>query len=268
MTDKMRLHKAIALTGIASRRKAEILISEGRVRLNNKIVTRQGIVVDPSKDKIEVFGKKLDFKITEKIYFLLNKPKDCVTSVKDPHNKKTVMHLLPKIKGLFPVGRLDKDTTGLLLITNDGDLAYRLTHPKFNVFKVYNVTVKPETTNNAQGRGGLNLPYLVDKVKLLEKGIVIDNKKTAPCKTKIAGAVPASARTGLWPQKQATIQITIHEGRKRQVKRMFEAIGYKVLELDRVEYAGLKNDIKLGTYRELSKKEIEKLHSITRHCKE
>ncbi|MFH0733008.1 MAG: pseudouridine synthase [Candidatus Omnitrophota bacterium] len=133
----MRLQKAIAQAGVASRRKAEALIGEGKVKVNGKIINTQGFIVDLSIDSIEVNGKSISIAARKKHYFLLNKPTGYVTSVSDPHNDKNVMHLIPKIKGLFPVGRLDKNTTGLLLITNDGELAHRLMHPRFNISNTY-----------------------------------------------------------------------------------------------------------------------------------
>ena len=231
MSPRIRLHKAIAQAGIASRRKAEKLIASGKVRVNGKIVKKQGVIVEPSRDTIEVLGGKISPFAKRKYYFLLNKPVGYVTTTKDPHHRKTVMELVPDIKGLFPVGRLDKNTTGLLLITNDGELAYRLTHPKFEIEKVYNAEVDGD--------------IIESELKKLEKGVHIDGKRTSPCKIKISN--------------KATVQLKIHEGRKRQVRRMFEAIGHRVLKLDRIEYAGIRAGIKRGACRKLRPSEIKKL---------
>lgn len=232
MSPRIRLHKAIAQAGIASRRKAEKLIASGKVRVNGKIVKKQGVIVEPSRDTIEVLGGKISPFAKRKYYFLLNKPVGYVTTTKDPHRRKTVMELIPDIKGLFPAGRLDKNTAGLLVITNDGELAYRLTHPKFEIEKVYNAEVDGDITES--------------ELKKLEKGVYIDGKRTAPCKLKVFN--------------KTKVQITIHEGRKRQVRRMLETIGHKVLKLDRIEYAGIKADIKRGACRKLRAAEIKNLY--------
>lgn len=237
-SEKIRLNKAIARAGIAARRKADELIAQGRVKVNGKLIKLLGTKVDISKDAIEVSGKKLDFFKKDKHYFLLNKPAGHITSIHDPHNKKNVMQLVPMINGLFPVGRLDKNTTGLLLITNDGELAHRLTHPKFNMPKVYNAEVDGK---------------LIDMdLKRLEKGIFLDGEKTAPCKVKTIVGAASRQRT--------QIQITLHQGRKRQIRRMLGKLGYNVLKLDRMEYAGIKKDIKLGGYRKLKESEIKSLY--------
>jgi len=232
MSPRIRLHKAIAQAGIASRRKAEKLIASGKVRVNGKIVKKQGVIVEPSTDTIEVLGGKIPPFAKRKYYFLLNKPVGYVTTTKDPHRRKTVMELVPDIKGLFPVGRLDKNTAGLLVITNDGELAYRLTHPKFEIEKVYNAEVNGDITES--------------ELKKLEKGVFVDGKRTSPCKIKILN--------------KTTVQLNIHEGRKRQVRRMFEAIGHRVLKLDRIEYAGIKPDIKRGNFRRLKPSEVKSLY--------
>ena len=232
MSPRIRLHKAIAQAGIASRRKAEKLIASGKVKVNGKIVKKQGVIVEPSRDTIEVLGGKIPPFAKRKYYFLLNKPVGYVTTTKDPHRRKTVMELVPDIKGLFPVGRLDKNTTGLLLITNDGELAYRLTHPKFEIEKVYNAEVDGDITES--------------ELKKLEKGVYIDGKRTSPCKIKILN--------------KATVRLKIHEGRKRQVRRMFEAIGHRALKLDRIEYAGIRAGIKRGACRKLRPSEIKDLY--------
>ena len=231
MSPRIRLHKAIAQAGIASRRKAEKLIASGKVRVNGKIVKKQGVIVEPSRDTIEVLGGKISPFAKRKYYFLLNKPVGYVTTTKDPRRRKTVMELVPDIKGLFPVGRLDKNTTGLLLITNDGELAYRLTHPKFEIEKIYNAEVDGDITES--------------ELKKLEKGVYIDGKRTSPCKIKILN--------------KAIVRLKIHEGRKRQVRRMFEAIGHRVLKLDRIEYAGIRAGIKRGACRKLRPSEIKRI---------
>lgn len=240
MIGPIRLNKALAQAGIASRRKAEELIARSKVKVNGKLVKKQGVIIDPLKDIIEVSGNNISLLAEKKYYFLLNKPAGYVTTTSDPHHKKTVMNFLPKIKGLFPAGRLDKNTTGLLLITNDGELTYRLTHPKFEISKVY----------NAEVAGIISEPEL----KRIEKGVYFDGKRSVPCNAKVVKKV--SNRT--------IVQLEIHEGRKRQVRRMFEAIGHKVLKLDRIEYGRIKKDIKIGSFRKLKDTEVKMLYNKAR----
>jgi len=233
---KIRLNKFIAICGIASRRKADELIKQGRVTVNGEIVEKLGIKVDPEKDVIEVDGKKITYK-EKLIYLALYKPKGYIVSLKDPYNRPKVMDLLPGFKErIFPVGRLDYDSEGILLLTNDGELAYRLMHPRYKIERIYRVEVK-----------GIPGP---EKLEKLERGIPLYGKRTAPSKVKLI------AKKG----KRALLEIRLYEGRKRQVKLMFLAIGHPVLKLKRISFGGITiKGLKPGEWRYLTKNEIEML---------
>jgi 23S rRNA pseudouridine2605 synthase len=235
---KIRLQVFLSHNGIASRRGAMDLVQSGRVSVNGQVVNEPSTPVDPSKDKITFDGKLVEAK--QFSYILLNKPEGYVTTKEDAHAEKTVMDLLPKaFSHLVPVGRLDRDSEGLLLLTNDGDLAYRLTHPKFDVDKTYMVWI-----------GG----KLVDeKKRRLEQGIMIEGVKTAPCKVHdVKDHV-----------EQSEFLMTIHEGRKRQVRLMLKAVGCSVRYLKRVAQGPLKlNDLPTGKWRELTPDEITQLKAI------
>ena len=231
-----RIQKIIANSGYISRRKAEELIKNGKVKVNGITVRELGEKAS-SKDVIEVDGYVI--KNEEKEYYLLNKPRGVVTTTKDEHNRKTVIDLIPTTKRIYPVGRLDYDTTGVLLLTNDGELTNLLTHPKNNIDKLYIAKVKG----------------LIGKkeIQALERGVVIDGKKTSRSK----------ARIKKYDKKSDTsiVELIIHEGRNHQVKKMFEALGYQVLKLKRERFSFLTTDgLKSGEYRKLSPKEIKKLY--------
>jgi len=235
---KERLQKIIARAGVASRRKSEEFIKDGRVSVDGKIVTEMGLKVDPRRQVIKCDGKVISQE-EEKIYILLNKPKGYVTTLHDPQGRPIVTSLLKGIDArVFPVGRLDFDTEGALLLTNDGELAQRIIHPKFEVNKTYVVTVAGRPASQ--------------QIALLESGVIIENKKTSPAKVKV-----------LKGTKHTTIiKVIIHEGRKRQVRKMFSAIGHKVLELKRVAYGGLKlGGLPTGKYRVLKKTELARIFS-------
>ncbi len=223
----MRLLIFLARTGSCSRRKALDLIKLGHVSVNAEKVTEPSFVIS-DKDAVVLDGRPVVLK--EKTYILLNKPKGVVTTVADRFAKKTVLDLLPeRFKHLFPVGRLDKDTTGLLLLTNDGDLAYRLTHPSFEVEKTYQVI--------------LDKNLLAKDKSILESGITLEGKKTAACRILKTGAT--------------NFQITIHEGRKRQVRRMFCELGYEVIGLCRLRQGPLSlGGLKTGCWRFLNEDEV------------
>ena len=235
----MRLQVALSRAGCASRRKVVFFIKEGSVTVNGRIVTEPGYNVDPLKDKIIFKGKAV--KAQRKVYFLLNKPKGVITTVTDTHNRKTVLDLVPKTgHRLYPVGRLDKDTSGLLLLTNDGDMAYHFTHPKFQIKRVYEAVVKGSLQEK--------------KIKILEKGILLDSIRTAPCKIQVLRASIAKTR----------LKITIQEGRKRQIRNMFESIGYPVIKLKRIKFGELKlGGLKPGDYRKLTDREALYLQKTT-----
>ena len=227
----MRLQVFLSKAGISSRRRAVKIIESGKISINGKKVFESSFRVNPEKDKVSLKGKII--KPKEKIYIVLNKPKGVTTTKKDSFADKTVMDLLPqKLNHLNPVGRLDKDTAGLLLLTNDGEFINRLTHPRFNVKKLYAVKLDKK---------------LGDKEKVrLEKGIALDEKRTAPCKITL--------------KQKSDIEITLGEGRKRQIKRMFSKLGYKVLDLRRLKEGSLAlGELPEGKWRILKKEEIYKL---------
>ena len=232
-----RLQKVIAQAGYCSRRKAEELIDKGKVKVNGEIIKEQGVKVNTS-DFIEVEGNPLN-KIEDKVYYLLNKPRGVVATSSDEKGRKTVVDLIKTNKRIYPVGRLDYDTTGLIILTNDGELTNYLIHPKNNVEKVYVAKIKGLITK--------------EQLKRLCNGIIIDGKKTSKAKAKIL-KIDKKTNTSV-------VQLIIHEGKNHQVKKMFEAIGYDVLKLKRESIAFLTLDgIKSGDYRELSIKEVKKLY--------
>lgn len=234
-----RLQKIMAASGVASRRKAEEIIAAGRVTLNGKVVTEQGTKADPERDEICVDGKAL--KKTERlVYYMLNKPKGYVTTVSDPEGRPTVMDLLPKSgERVYPVGRLDYASEGLLLMTNDGALAARLMKAGSHVPKTYRVKIsgKPEEKAVARLRAGVAIE--------LENGRRV---KTSPAKIQLAedGANP-------W------FEVVLIEGRNRQIRRMFETVGHHVEKIRRVQLGPLALDVEPGKFRELTRKEVEEL---------
>lgn len=235
-----RLQKVMAASGIASRRKSEELILRGKVRVNGKVITEVGFKVDPLQDVIEVEGKRIQ-PVQQYIYLLLNKPKGVITSVTDPQGRTTVIDLLQPIKErVYPVGRLDYQTEGLLLLTNDGELAYRMTHPKFEIEKEYIALVK--------GRPSF------ENIQQLQKGILLEDGMTAPAEVEILGEDVKG---------NCTLKMVIHEGRNRQVRRMCEAIGHPVIHLRRVRIGFIQiQDLKPGDYRHLETHEIQKLKQL------
>ena len=234
-----RIQKVIAQSGYTSRRNAEKLILEGRVSVNGKTITQLGTKVD-NNDNIEIDGKMLN-KSDNKIYVLLNKPRGVISSTNDEKNRKTVIDLIDTEERIYPVGRLDYDTTGLILLTNDGKLANKLMHPKNNISKTYLVKVKGILTKDS-----------IDKLK---NGIIVDNRKVEIIDFKIK-------KKDL--EKQMTyISITIIEGRNHIVKNLFKELGYLVEKLSRTNYAFLDiKDLKSGEYRFLTIKEVKKLYSL------
>ncbi|MDD6323183.1 MAG: pseudouridine synthase [Bacilli bacterium] len=233
-----RLQKIIANSGYCSRRKAEQLITEGLVKVNGIVIKDLGTKASYS-DTITINGSTL--KLEEKEYILLYKPRGVVSSAKDEKGRKTVVDIVESKNRLYPVGRLDYDTSGIILLTNDGVLTNLLTHPKHEVEKVYLVKIDE-----------LVIPT---KVKSLAKGVIIDGQKTSNAKVKIK-KLDRKKKTSL-------IELTIHEGKNHQVKKMFEAIGYKVSKLKRQQFAGLNlNGLKSGEYRHLNIKEVKTLYAI------
>ena len=237
--NKIRLQVALAKANVASRRAAVKIIEEGRVEVNGEILTKKGSRIDISKDKITVDGRRVQFS-ERKFYYILNKPKDVLSASGDPRGRKTVMDFVPKKEArLYPVGRLDKDTTGLIILTNDGEFTYRLTHPKFEMERVYEAKVKG----------------LVKEKDLLriKKGIFIEGKRARA--DKVIFKYKSNDFTGL--------EVVLHEGRKREVRRLLEAIGHPVLELKRIAYGPLKlGTLKVGEVRKLAEEELKKLKAI------
>ena len=282
--EKIKLHKYIASSGVASRRKAEELILQGKIKVNGKIVTELGSKVDPKKDKVEFNDKVLKIE-DKKIYILLNKPIGYVTTVKDQFQRDTVMDLLKGVEEkVVPAGRLDMYTSGALILSNDGDFINKVTHPKNEIEKTYNVTVVGKITNEdvkrLQEGVEINLSdkFSTDEIrysKSSEKADVIKgNKKlieTDEIKSykKLAGIDEAKyltkpAKVKILKidedKKISRIQVTIHEGKNREVRKMCEAIGKKVLALHRARIGNIDvKDLKLGKWRYLTKQEIDKL---------
>ena len=234
----IRLQKFLADSGIASRRKCEKIILEGRVKVNTKVVTELGTKVNPYKDFIEVDGKVLK-RQEDKIYILLNKPIGYVTTVRDQFKRPTVMDLLKGIQTrIVPVGRLDMYTSGALILSNDGEFINKITHPSHEVDKTYNVTIK----------GKINQ----EEIEQLKKGVDIGDYVTKPAKVKI---LKIDENKNI-----SRIQITIHEGKTRQVRRMCKAINKSVIGLHRAAIGNITvKNLKLGEYRSLNNKEIEDL---------
>ena len=237
--EEVRLQKYIASSGVASRRKAEELIKQGKIKVNNEKVTELGTKINPSKDKVEYEGRIVTVE-QEKVYILLNKPIGYVTTAKDQFNRDSVLDLVKVKQRIVPVGRLDMYTSGALLLTNDGDFVYQVTHPKHEIEKTYTVTIKGIVRK--------------EEVEMLKKGVKIENYITNPAKVKILKTDEEKV--------QSRLEITIHEGKNRQVRKMCEAIGHRVLALHRSKIAGIGvKDLPLGKWRYLNKKEINKILS-------
>lgn len=233
-----RLQKVIAQAGVTSRRKAEELIMNGQVKVNGVIVRQLGTKVS-EKDKVEV--NDIFINKEKKVYYLLNKPRGVITSAEDDKQRKTVVDLIPCSERIYPIGRLDYDTTGVLLLTNDGEFANILMHPSNYVEKTYIAKVKGIVKG--------------DTIKALRDGVVIDGKKTEKARVKLR-------RTDL-KSNTSMVELVIHEGRNHQVKKMFEAVGFEVLKLkrERVAFFDL-TGLKSGEYRKLNPKEVAKVYSL------
>jgi len=232
-----RLQKIIALSGYTSRRKAEELIKNGKVEVNGKIVTDLGTKADFGDD-ITVNGEAIKYE--EKEYLLLYKPRGVVTTTNDEKGRKTVLDLVKTDKRLYPVGRLDYDTSGLLILTNDGKLTNLLTHPKSKIDKVYTAKIEGVITK--------------EKLSILCKGVIIDGVKTAKAKARIRKIDKKN--------NFSLVELTIHEGKNHQVKKMFESIGYKVTKLKREKFSFLDlTGLKSGEYRKITIKEVKRLYN-------
>lgn len=236
----IRLQKYLASAGVASRRASEKLIEEGRVSVNDVIVTALGTSVDPDKDVIRFDGNVVKAASTH-VYYLLNKPKGYVTTAKDQFNRPTVTDLLKEVKErVYPVGRLDYNTTGLLILTNDGDLTLKLTHPKHEIFKTYVATAEGSISE-----GALNT---------LRNGVMLEDFKTSPAEVKLIKR----------ENELSLVEISIREGKYRQVRRMFEAVGFPVVELSRVKIGEITlSGLREGAYRPLTEQEVTYLKEMT-----
>jgi 23S rRNA pseudouridine2605 synthase len=231
----MRLVKYLAHAGVASRRASETIIAAGRVTVDGAVITDPARDVDDSRT-VTVDGRRVRAAGHARVVYALNKPAGVVSTARDPEGRRTVVELVPSGERLYPVGRLDYDTTGLILLTNDGDLAYRLTHPSFEVPRTYRARV---------ANGPLNEPAL----RALREGVELEDGLTAPALVRRLNS--------------NHLELTIHEGRKRQVKRMLEAVGHPVRALERVAFGPLRlGSLQLGEHRSLSPAEVERLRSL------
>ncbi len=235
----MRLNKFLASCGIASRRKCDELIFAGKVKVNGEIIKTPAFKIDPEKDEVSVNENVV--KLPKKIYIALNKPEGVLCSLKDDFGRTLITDLIPEIKErIFPVGRLDFNSEGLILLTNDGELSNRLIHPKYKVEKTYHVLIK----------GNIDR----DSLERLSNGIELDGKKTQPSKIRILDM----------GKKTTFIEIKLKEGKKRQIRRMLKEVGYEVKKLRRVKFGPIKlGRLKKGEWRYLTKKEVENLYKIT-----
>ncbi len=235
----MRLQVVVSRAGLASRRKAADIIENGRVSVNGRVIRERVYAVDPERDDIIADGRKLKSR-DKKVYVLMNKPPGAITSKSDPKKRRTVFDALPaSLRNLHPVGRLDKDTTGILLLTNDGELTYKLTHPKFEIRKKYKVICE----------GSLS-----DKEKsILEKGMFIEGRRTAPAKIEVLRS----------SDKNTELFIEIHEGKKRQIRNMFLFLSHPVKSLERSSYEFLKlGSLRRGEFRHLTSEEVRRLKAL------
>ena len=233
----IRLNKLLAERGLGARRKCDELISSGVVRVNGEVVTELGTRVEPERDRVEVRGRPLP-QAQRPIVYMLHKPVGVISTLSDPEGRRTLQEFMPPGARLFPVGRLDADTTGLILLTNDGDLAHRLTHPSFEVPRVYRVQVS-------------RAPVREPALRALRDGVQLEDGRTAPAKVRRLA--------------HDRLELTIHEGRKRQVRRMCEAVGHPVVRLSRVAFGPLGlGDLELGGHRRLSRAEVERLKRSAR----
>jgi 23S rRNA pseudouridine2605 synthase len=237
----VRLQKVIADSGLASRRKAEELIAQGRVTVNGAVVCELGTKVNPEKDHVKVDGRHLK-PAPPQTFIMLNKPRNVVSTMSDPGGRSTIADLLPGVRmRVFPVGRLDFDSEGLMLLTNDGELAQLLLHPRHHVPKTYLVKVK-----------GMLAP---EHIEALEKGVMLDDGRTGPANVKKVG----KATENSW------LEVTIYEGRKHQVKRMLDAVNHPVLKLKRVKFGPLAlGDLPTGQYRFLTDREANAVRELAR----
>jgi len=237
VTERIRINRYLSMCGLASRRKAEELVTKGKVRVNGEIISDLGTKIDPQHDKVFVEGKQV-VQLDERIYLVMNKPKDTITTLSDERGRRTVMSLLDTKRRVFPIGRLDRNTTGVLLFTNDGEFANRLMHPRYEIPKSYRVEC--------------DRPVALEDISQLRKGIRLED-----------GA--ASAEVYVFPSgKGQVLGISIHEGRNRQVHRMFQKLRYEVVKLDRVAYGPIRTEgLARGAWRNLTRSEIRELRRLS-----
>jgi 23S rRNA pseudouridine2605 synthase len=231
----IRLQKFLADAGVASRREGERLIQAGRVEVNGRIVSALGVRVEPERDRVRVDGRRVR-PVARRAYYLLNKPRGTITSASDPEGRPTVVELLQGVRErVFPVGRLDWGSEGLLILTNDGDLAYRLTHPANHVAKVYRVKVKGSVSEEG--------------LRALRRGLLLDGRRTLPVRVE-----RISAQANSW------LEVTLYEGRRNQIRRMFDRLGHRVQKLKRIAIGPVRDRaLKPGEWRRLSPVEIQRL---------
>ncbi len=237
----VRLQKYIADAGIASRRKAETMIAEGRVSVNGSIVTEMGVKVDPNSDHVRVDGRKVGAQKARKVVYALYKPKSCMTTLDDPQGRDTIVNYFPKTSTrLFPIGRLDYDAEGLVLLTNDGDLAQNIAHPTKHVWKEYFVKIKGKISNN--------------QLNELKAGPVIDHKKRQPTRIRLLHHV----------NDKTWLSVSLQEGLKHHIKKMFGQIGYPVIKIKRFGIGNVDlKEMKPGEVRKLSDEEVFDLLELT-----
>ncbi len=236
----MRLQSFLSQAGISSRRSVVDALASGKVQVNGEEVRIPSYPIFPGKDTVLFEGKVVKLS-KNKSYFLFHKPKDVITTARDTHGRKTVLDFFKNApERLYPVGRLDKDTTGLLIVTNDGDLTNRLTHPRFGVRKIYEATLQKKISK--------------PQIEQLEKGILLEGIQTAPCEIRF-----------LTPGEEGDkLEVTLHEGRKRQIRQMFLSLGFEVLTLYRKQYGPIKLEgLKPGEYRELTSTEVQALKAVS-----
>lgn len=235
--EKIRINKFLAELGVGSRRAIDKMIEEKKIKVNG-VLAESGIKVDKT-DNIVINGRPLNFERKKKVYFMLNKPKRVLSTAKDERGRKTVVDLIDTKERIFPIGRLDYDTEGLIILTNDGEVFNKVIHPRTEVYKTYLV----------EARGNINMSTL----NKLKRGIMLDDKITLPAKAKII----------LADEKHTVLHFAIKEGRNRQVRRMFESVGHNVINLKRIMLGELNLDgLEIGEYRPLTKKEINYLYSL------
>jgi 23S rRNA pseudouridine2605 synthase/16S rRNA pseudouridine516 synthase len=238
-SDDVRINRFLASCGIASRRAADQLVLDGRVMVNGTVITTPGIMINPSKDEVIVDGERFAQPEARKVYILLNKPRNVITTNSDEKNREMVLDFIDVKERVFPVGRLDRKTTGVILLTNDGTLAHKLMHPSSNVKKEYIAVLNEKFTPNL-------LQQLTGGMRLKDTG-----EKVSPCRAKIL-------------DEGMQVLLSIHEGKNHQVRRMFETLGFEVKRLERVAYAGLQaGELRRGEWRYLSRNEVQELYKLT-----